>query len=65
MRSCAEAGSYSVAGGQLSQVRLRPAYADPFTTVLQEHIMDMGKYLLGWVLGVPVIVLVLIYFFMH
>ena len=63
MRSRAEAGSYSVAGGQLSQVRLRPAYADRFTTVLQEHIM--GKYLLGWVLGVPVIVLVLIYFFMH
>ena len=25
----------------------------------------MGKYLLGWLLGVPVIVLVIIYFFMH
>ena len=25
----------------------------------------MGKYLVGWLLGVPVIVLVIIYFFMH
>jgi len=25
----------------------------------------MGKYFLGWILGVPVIVLVAIYFFMH
>jgi len=25
----------------------------------------MGKYLIGWLLGVPVIVLVIIYFFMH
>ena len=26
---------------------------------------DVGKYLLAWVLGVPAIVLVVIYFFMH
>jgi len=26
---------------------------------------DMGKYLLAWVLGVPAIVLVVIYIFMH
>jgi hypothetical protein len=26
---------------------------------------DMGKYVLGWILGVPAIVLVVIYFFMH
>jgi hypothetical protein len=26
---------------------------------------EMGKYFLGWLLGVPAIVLVLIYFFMH
>jgi hypothetical protein len=26
---------------------------------------DMGKYLLGWVLGVPVFVLVIAYFFFH
>jgi hypothetical protein len=26
---------------------------------------DMGKYVLGWILGVPAIVLVAIYFFMH
>jgi len=25
----------------------------------------MGKYALGWFLGVPVFVLVIIYFFMH
>jgi hypothetical protein len=25
----------------------------------------VGKYLLGWVLGVPAIVLVIIYLFMH
>jgi hypothetical protein len=25
----------------------------------------MGKYVLGWMLGVPVIVLVIIYIFMH
>jgi hypothetical protein len=26
---------------------------------------DMGKYFLGWLLGVPVVVLVLVYFFFH
>jgi len=25
----------------------------------------MGKYLLGWLLGVPAIVLVIVYFFAH
>jgi len=25
----------------------------------------MGKYLVGWLLGVPVVVLVIIYLFMH
>jgi hypothetical protein len=25
----------------------------------------MGKYLVGWLLGVPVIVLVILYFFFH
>jgi hypothetical protein len=25
----------------------------------------MGKYVLGWLLGIPAIVLVVIYFFMH
>jgi hypothetical protein len=25
----------------------------------------MGKYLVGWMFGVPVIVLVIIYFFVH
>jgi hypothetical protein len=26
---------------------------------------EMGKYFLAWLLGVPAIVLVLVYFFMH
>jgi hypothetical protein len=26
---------------------------------------DMGKYFLGWLLGVPIFVLVLLYFFFH
>jgi hypothetical protein len=26
---------------------------------------DMGKYFIGWLFGVPVFVLVLIYLFMH
>jgi hypothetical protein len=26
---------------------------------------SMGKYFLGWLLGVPVVVLVLLYFFFH
>jgi len=25
----------------------------------------MGKYVLGWLLGIPAIVLVVVYFFMH
>jgi len=25
----------------------------------------MGKYLVGWLLGVPVLVLVILYFFFH
>jgi len=25
----------------------------------------MGKYVLGWILGVPAVVLVIVYFFMH
>jgi len=25
----------------------------------------MGKYLIGWLLGVPVVVLVILYFFFH
>jgi len=25
----------------------------------------MGKYVLGWLLGVPAVVLVIVYFFMH
>lgn len=35
---------------------------------LQHHCFEeqiMGKYFLGWILGVPAIVLVAIYIFMH
>lgn len=35
----------------------------PSTPSLQEH--SMGKYLLAWLLGVPGIVLVLVYLFFH
>ncbi|MEO8525506.1 MAG: hypothetical protein ABI460_12355 [Caldimonas sp.] len=38
-------------------------YALRFDNFTEEKIM--GKYVLGWFLGVPVIVLVAIYFFMH
>ena len=41
-----------------------PVIALKLTTLSGRRIV-MGKYLLGWVLGVPVIVLVIIYFFMH
>ena len=34
-----------------------------FTVEQKEKIM--GKYVLGWILGVPAVVLVLIYIFMH
>jgi len=27
--------------------------------------MSMGKYFLAWILGVPAVVLVAVYFFMH
>jgi hypothetical protein len=32
-------------------------------TTVGEH--PMGKYFLAWLLGVPAIVLVIVYFFMH
>jgi len=35
----------------------------PSTT--STEVSNMGKYVLGWFLGVPVIVLVVVYFFMH
>jgi hypothetical protein len=31
----------------------------------QEGSMIMGKYFLAWILGVPAVVLALIYFFFH
>jgi Na+(H+)/acetate symporter ActP len=33
--------------------------------IIQSRGHDMGKYLVGWLLGVPVIVLVILYFFFH
>jgi hypothetical protein len=35
------------------------------TYVHQKGTLDMGKYVLGWILGVPVLVLVLFYLFFH
>ena len=45
-----------------SVLRLKPASIDGHHND-KEH--AMGKYFLAWLLGVPALVLVLIYFFMH
>lgn len=35
-------------------------------SLLQPHLeIDMGKYFIGWILGVPVVVLAGIYLFSH
>lgn len=39
--------------------------ADDYGGARQSEEVFMGKYLLGWLMGVPVIVLVLIYLLMH
>jgi hypothetical protein len=41
------------------------AVGDRAATFVQPEENDMGKYFLAWLLGVPAIVLVLIYFFFH
>jgi hypothetical protein len=37
----------------------------PVSVVDQLPETDMGKYFIGWLLGVPAIVLVLLYLFFH
>ena len=36
-------------------------HIEGLSTSLQEHIM--GKYFLGWLLGIPAVVLLIVYFF--
>jgi hypothetical protein len=43
--------------------RGRPAAASPRQQDTRR--LDMAKYLVGWLLGVPVVVLVILYFFFH
>ena len=45
----------------------RPGPSEPryFEVTTLSWRIIMGKYVLGWLLGVPAIVLVVIYFFMH
>jgi hypothetical protein len=38
---------------------------EPYSTHYLERSTIMGKYFLAWILGVPAIVLVLIYLFFH
>ena len=47
-------------------VGLAPVFRGPFIVPLfAKRRSVMTKYLLGWLLGVPVVVLVIIYLFMH
>ncbi|MDB5763163.1 MAG: hypothetical protein JWQ21_2158 [Herminiimonas sp.] len=41
----------------------QPHWRDFAILLLKEN--TMGKYLIGWILGVPAIVLLLVYFFFH
>jgi hypothetical protein len=43
---------------------LSPA-PSPLFSVINKGASIVGKYILGWILGVPVVVLVLIYLFFH
>ena len=50
--------------GKVSLHERLPVQAPPRRHTLQGDIV-MGKYLVGWLLGVPVFVLVILYFFFH
>jgi hypothetical protein len=43
---------------------MRISYAPRYDNFYAQE-NTMGKYVVGWFLGVPVIVLLVIYFFMH
>ena len=56
---CAARSSYG-------QARHRPVHSldgPPYAGGSQLLECDMGKYVIGWLLGVPAIVLVVVYFF--
>jgi hypothetical protein len=55
--------SYALAGRRPLRRRLAGVDADAITTSFWRSLM--GKYILAWLLGVPGIVLVLIYLFFH
>jgi hypothetical protein len=42
-----------------------PARSSRFISHQHPRRQIMGKYLIGWLLGVPVFVLVILYFFFH
>jgi hypothetical protein len=62
-REVVPSGSYSATGRCPSRPGRAPVYAAGLAKATLETFM--GKYVLGWFLGVPVIVLVVIYFFLH
>ena len=49
-------------GGVLRASSAHAARLEPLTL---QRTMSMGKYFLAWILGVPAVVLVAVYFFMH
>jgi hypothetical protein len=55
-------GSYSGFGNSLIPAAARILEAAPALSTVE---VKMGRYLLAWVLGVPAVVLVIIYFFFH
>ena len=55
--------SYALAGCRPLRARRAGVDADAITTSFWRSLM--GKYILAWLLGVPGIVLVLIYLFFH
>jgi hypothetical protein len=57
-------GHRSRARPAIETVHRRPALPSRPADHIQGDIV-MGKYLIGWLLGVPVFVLVILYFFFH
>lgn len=55
--------AFSPSGSTVIKAHARPAVRSINKHDNEEDVM--GKYFLGWLLGIPAVVLVLIYFFMH